>query len=282
LRAGEWLAPALLVAVFVLIALFVNPLREALTEDDSWLYAQTAQRFANEGTYRLHSYATANMPVQIYWSAALSKLFGFSLVTLRLSTLVLSCLGLLAFYGLLRDLGLTHARAVGLALVYLCNPYALIFSYSFMTDVQFLSWMMVALFFYARGLRSNCIWRVLGGSLAAAAAIGTRQFGVMLIGGMVLCWACDPDRRQKVWIYGAGLVFATWRCDMARHLVPLPPDVDAVGCAALAGRPLALGAGTLIGRGGLASGRRSPVRHVVSPPALAALARAGRAFVAPS
>jgi hypothetical protein len=206
LRAGEWLAPALLVAVFVLIALFVNPLREALTEDDSWLYAQTAQRFANEGTYRLHSYATANMPVQIYWSAALSKSLRFlarDLAPVDSGAVVPRPACLLRSAARSRA---DAARAVGLALVYLCNPYALIFSYSFMTDVQFLSWMMVALFFYARGLRSNCIWRVLGGSLAAAAAIGTRQFGVMLIGGMVLCWACDPDRRQKVWIYGAGLV----------------------------------------------------------------------------
>jgi 4-amino-4-deoxy-L-arabinose transferase-like glycosyltransferase len=142
--------PVILLAVFLAVAVFVDPLRDALTEDDSWFYAWTAQRTIADGVFRLHSYATASMPIQVFWAAALSKVFGDSLITLRLSTLLLSCAGSFAFYGLLRDLGLSGRRALGLALVYLCNPYGLVFSFSFMTDVQFTSWLLMRLFLYGR------------------------------------------------------------------------------------------------------------------------------------
>ena len=197
--------PVILLAVFLAVAVFVDPLRDALTQDDSWFYAWTAQRMIADGVFRLHSYATASMPVQVFWATALSKIFGGSLITLRLSTLLLSCAGLLAFYGLLRDLALSSRRALGLALVYLCNPYGLVFSYSFMTDVQFTSWLLIALFLYGRGLRGANVGAVLSGSLAAAAAIGTRQFGVMLIGGLALCWAGDRQRRTNARLYVTGV-----------------------------------------------------------------------------
>ena len=42
-------------------------------------------------------------------------------------------------------------------------------------------------------------------SLAASAAILTRQFGAVLIGGIVLVWAISEDRRLNMTLIATGL-----------------------------------------------------------------------------
>jgi hypothetical protein len=64
----------------------------------------------------------------------------------------------------------------------------LLLSFTFMSDVQFLGWMLAALFLYVRGLRRGSDALVFLGSIAAAGAIGTRQFGVAIVAGLLVAW----------------------------------------------------------------------------------------------
>ena len=78
-----------LLLVVVLAIVFVNPLREIMTADDGWAYALSVRHLVETGEYKLHDWASVNMPVQIYWVGLLAKLFGYSFTILRLSTLLL-------------------------------------------------------------------------------------------------------------------------------------------------------------------------------------------------
>lgn len=60
------------------------------------------------GRFALTSSASANVIAQAYWGALFCFPVGFSFTALRLSTLVLGGLGILALYLLLRELGI-HA-----------------------------------------------------------------------------------------------------------------------------------------------------------------------------
>lgn len=204
--------PIVLVAAVLAVALLVDPLREAVTQDDAWFYAWTARRFLESGAFQLHSYATASMPAQVLWAGMLASALGDSLATLRVSTLLASTLGLLAFHGLLLDQGLSRRRALAFALLLFASPYGFVFSYSFTTDVPFASWLLVATFLLGRALRDDDLRAALAASVAGAAAIGTRQFGVMLIAGALVVWAFDPRRRSNARHYVAGLVLP---CAMA-------------------------------------------------------------------
>ena len=63
----------------------------------------------------------------------------------------------------------------------LASPLAFRFAFNFMTDIPYMTWSVVAIFAYTRGWRTASLsWAVLG-SLAAAAAILPRQFGVPLV-----------------------------------------------------------------------------------------------------
>ncbi len=192
-------APVLLVASALLLSLaIVNPFREMLAQDDAWIYARMVQHLLATGKYQLDAATAANMPVQIYLAAGLARIFGYSLVLLRFTTLGLFTVGLICWYSLLRELGNSRAVATLFTLAVLANPIVLVLSFAFMSDVQFIAWVLLAQMLYVRGIRRNSAWLLFLGSLAAGCAIGTRQFGIALIVGLLAAWlvAKGPARPQ--------------------------------------------------------------------------------------
>ncbi len=178
----------LVVVVFAAMIAIVNPFRELLTQDDGWAYARSVKHLLDTGEYRVDAWAAPNTAVQIYLAAGLARIFGYSLSLLRISTLLLFLCGAIAFYRLLYESGSDSALAAALTLALICSPIVLLLSFTFMTDVQFLGWMLIACWLNARGLRRRSAAALLLGGLAAALAIGTRQFGVALPAGLAFSW----------------------------------------------------------------------------------------------
>jgi Dolichyl-phosphate-mannose-protein mannosyltransferase len=201
----KYLGLCLLLLLFVLVTVFVNPLRETPIDDD-WAYGLTVRHLLNTGEYRLHDWSAANMPVQVYWAAFLARTFGYSFSILRCSTLILLLVGLIAFYQLLRDFGVGDIEASLLTFALLCSPALFFLSFTFQTDVQFLGWQILALWLYSRAIREQRYSYMALASLAAFAAVGTRQFGAALVGGLVLTWFIFEQRcLRKVPLYLVGL-----------------------------------------------------------------------------
>jgi 4-amino-4-deoxy-L-arabinose transferase-like glycosyltransferase len=212
----------LVIAVFATIVAIVNPARELLTQDDGWAYARSVKHLLETGEYRLDSWAAANMPVQIYFAAGVARIFGYSLSTLRICTLLLYLGGAIAFYRLLCELGTSVGHAAALTLAFLCSPMVLWLGFTFMTDVQFLGWVSIACWLYARGLRSGSLMALFLGGLAAALGVGTRQFGVALPAGLVFAWiVAGPRNRVRVTAILAGIVMPAgaflWQLSAARE-----------------------------------------------------------------
>jgi hypothetical protein len=206
--AAMWKCPGLyLVLLFFLpVVGFVNPLREVMIQDD-WAYALTVRHLLTTGEYRLHDWAAANMPVQIYWAALLARAFGYTFAVLHCSTLVLLLVGLITLYWLLRDSGIADIESSLLTLAVLSSPAVLLLSFTFQTDVQFLGWQILALWLYSRALTQHRYLLMALASIAASAAIGTRQFGVVLVAGLVATWIMfEPQRLRKAALYLVGLM----------------------------------------------------------------------------
>ena len=208
-------APFFLVAAtFLLATAIINPFREMLWQDDSWSYARMVQHLLSTGQYHLDDWAAANMPTQIYLAAGLSKIFGYSLILLRCTTVALLAVALTSLYLLLRELGHSRQISAGMALVLLASPLVLLLGFSFQSDVQFLGWFLLALWLYVRGFRRGSTWNIFFASLAAGCAIGTRQFGIAIVVGLVAKWvvSASPSRlplRQLGIAIAAPLVAAT-------------------------------------------------------------------------
>jgi len=180
--------PCFVIAGLLLAIIVINPFREMLSQDDGFAYARSVRHLLATGKYRLDPWSAANMPVQIYLAAGMSKLIGYSLSLLRCTTLALLAVGLGSFYALLRETSHKSDEASVLTLGLLASPLVLMLAFTFMSDVQFLGWFLLALWLYVRGMRTKSAGIMLFGSLALGFAIGTRQFGIAVIGGLVLSW----------------------------------------------------------------------------------------------
>lgn len=165
------------------------------TRDDDWAYALTVRHLLLHHEYRLHDWATANMPAQIAWGAAFCAAFGFSFAALRLSTLTLLALALLDLARRLRHAGLAPGDVSVLLAVVHGSPLVFLLSLTFMTDVPFLATFTLAAGAYGSALRNGSVRAMALASALAAAAILTRQFGVAL--PIAVAAVTLPDRGSR-------------------------------------------------------------------------------------
>ena len=199
MRPAVW-APAALVLGWTALWLATVPLGDFPLNDD-WTYGLAVQSILQTGRLSLLPWSSANAFAQLYWGALFCRLFGFSYEVLRLSTAVLGAAGVLATYGLLRELRASAGVAALGALVVGCNPLYLSQSVTFMTDVPFAALTIVSFWLCARRL------------MAPAYGIGLlavliRQFAVVL----PVAFAAAMLRRQRhsagQWAALAGSVLA--------------------------------------------------------------------------
>jgi 4-amino-4-deoxy-L-arabinose transferase-like glycosyltransferase len=202
-RGGAGLA--VVVILFLAAAAAVNPLREAPYDDD-WAFGETVQHLLETGQYRLNDWLAPNMPLQAVWGALFCLPGGYSFAALRLSTIVLAVIGMVAFRGLAVEHGISRGAANLLTLCLGSSPLFFKLSLTFLSDVPFLAVTLVATLFYTRALRDERWSSWLAASLAASAAIFIRQFGMALVGGIVLIWLVDARRWQRLPRYLLGVL----------------------------------------------------------------------------
>lgn len=149
--------------------------------NDDWIYAAGVASWLAEGEVTYYAPVAPNLILQVLWGGVCCLLGGgFSFVALRVSTLLLAGVGLVAFYQFIKVVTGEQRLAFAAGLILLTNPIYYNLSFSFMTDVPFTALVLVGLWQYALYFRDGrTVYRVLG-AVAAIAAFGIRQPGLML------------------------------------------------------------------------------------------------------
>jgi hypothetical protein len=195
--------------LFLLTIFFVNPVREEVSDDD-FSYILTVRHLAQTGEYRLHDWAVANMPFQVYWGRIAAFILGDRLSSYIISTLILAVFGLVSFYLLCREHGLDQTQAALWTLALYGSPLFLRYSFSFMTDVPFLSLLIIALLLYTQAIRIRSFSRMFLASLIASSAILTRQIGLLIIPALLMTLLIQKSWRDQ------------WLLLLSGILVPVP------------------------------------------------------------
>lgn len=243
LRLADWIAPAVVIAISAAAWAFlfrvIPPDRQNFPLADDWAYARGFLMFARgEG---LHYLNWAPMPQLAQWLWALPFYWlgppALPLVSLRISTIVISWLGLWGFYDLLRQGGLSSSQAAfGTALLAL-NPLFFLIQGSFMTDVPSLSLCLLSLAFYGRAINGEKAGWLLPAIVAAVLAAINRQNSVAApIAAAIMLWRRPKLRWQLQW---DGAVFIPIAAAVAVHLwfterqdvMHLPPKILAPNLA---------------------------------------------------
>jgi hypothetical protein len=225
-RLPGWLWPILLSALaWLVIFLAIPPARQNFPLDDDWAFAHGAIWFAHG--LGIHYSRWASMPQlgQWLWSFPFLYLTELAHVALRISVIVLSWLGLVAFYDLLRREKIPAGAATYAVCVLALNPLFFISQGTYMTDVPALSLGLLALSFYVRALdEKNGRWLLLASLLAVLAAM-TRQTMLVVPAAAGILLLRRPELRWKPgWLVavslpaGVGLYTCWWftqRSDVA-------------------------------------------------------------------
>jgi hypothetical protein len=216
---------------WALIFLLFPPAQQNFPLMDDWAFSHSVLRLARHGEISYGGYAA--MPQLGQWLFALPflRLRGPVHALLRLSTLAISGVGLVAYYDLVasRSPGLGRAGLVTATLAF--NPYFFLLQGTFMSDVPALSFALAALALYQRGFTDRRPVLLLGGSLAGILAGATRQNTAALFLAAGLMLAAHPwKRRVGAWLsilapLSAVIAVSIWfslRPDTTKKLPQLP------------------------------------------------------------
>lgn len=201
--------------------------------NDDWAFARGAFLFAQgEG---IHYAGWASMPQlgQWLWACPFLWLLGASHFALRVSTIVLSWLGLWAFYDLLRGEGVERRPAAFATATLAFSPLFFLLQGTFLTDVPALALSLAALALYRRGFADNRPALLAAGCAVAVLAAVTRQNTVAVAAAAgLLLWRTPALRRNPLALgavllpFAAGLVAHVWfgrRADGVPAVPGVPP-----------------------------------------------------------
>ena len=150
-------------AAGALVLAFVPP-RYEVPQNDDWAYLLTVRLWFETGSLPHLGWNDPTLVGHAAWGALFASFLGVSYTSLRISTLVLAWVGVVATWGILRRCGLGRAASFLGAASLLFNPLYLVLSWSFNTDVPYVA------------LAAASAWALLGaleaGSLARLAAAG--------------------------------------------------------------------------------------------------------------
>ena len=181
-----------LLVVFVFVASWaIVPIFTATPVGDDWVYSLSVEHLLDDGRLEILDLSVTTLVFQVLWGSLFGFIFGNGFGTQRLSTVVLFGLSGIAFYSLLRTLGISYARSALGAAAYLFNPLSFVLAFSFMTDPHYVATMVISVAFYAAGLPINRPSRklILAGAFFAGCAFLVRQQGALIplaIGGWLL------------------------------------------------------------------------------------------------
>ncbi|GEM_PF-2048741 len=139
----------LLIFVFLFAIVLTNPLGEMALNDD-WFYYDALKSFGIRN-FQLDPWITPSLMGQIFYAKIFILIFGFSFAGVRLLTLGLALVSGCYFMKLLKKMGLGDATAFLLSLLWLFNPIFYSLSFTFMTDVPALSFVIIGFYFYFKG-----------------------------------------------------------------------------------------------------------------------------------
>ena len=174
---------------------------------DSWIYSEAVNWFRRTGQIRFPGYTEAMPVAQVLYGAAWGSIFGSSPASLDIATACLGIVAALLLYGLAMRCGARSWQALAAAGLMICNPCFLFLSFSFMTEVPFVTAMLAChlAFAHAGGERQirwlwiSAMFGVVAFAIrpfAGAALVGS--FAAILIYDAILPWHRQATIKEMI------------------------------------------------------------------------------------
>ncbi len=183
-RASWVVDTVVLLVTWIAMIAIAHPWGDFPVNDD-WVYAAAARSVLN-GHFEVYSFSSANVGVLAYWGALFARVLGDSADALRISTLCLGFVGIVALYALMRSIWGDRTIALVAALATIVNPIYFSLACTFMTDVPFVALVVLSMLAVMRGIERDDDRLVVAGLAVALVTTTMRQFAVVVFAGYAL------------------------------------------------------------------------------------------------
>jgi hypothetical protein len=181
--------------VFLLILVIIPPFFDFPLNDD-WAYAKSVKIFSETGNIKFSDWTAASFLAQLLWGYLFTLPTGFSFMALRISTIVLAFIGILCFYFILKELKFSEKLSVLGSLLLFFNPIFFNLSYTFMSDIPFISVVLLSLLFYLKFIKTNKNIFLILGTLFSIIAFLIRQHGIIISFAMLIYMILDRKKHK--------------------------------------------------------------------------------------
>jgi len=164
--------------LWLIMVLLVQPIGDFPLNDD-WCFGKVVYLLIEKGTLDFQVSAPT-LFTQALWGAVFCMPFGFSFTALRMSTLTLGLIGILATFFTLKEVSNNKLICIVGTLLIAVNPLYFVLANSFMTDVPFYAFMMLSVLFFIRAIKYERNPDILIATILACIAILTRQIGLVI------------------------------------------------------------------------------------------------------
>lgn len=169
----------IVIAIYIVTILALLPLHNSGFSDD-FAYHHVVSNYLHTGVLKLDEWGAPSLVFQVFWAVLFSKLFGFSYITLQLSSIVLFLFGIIAFYFLLKEINVDDKKAVFFTCALFSTPLVLLYAVTFLTYIPYVSMLLITLYLSVLSLKKEKWYFSLLATLAGMSAFLIRQLGLGL------------------------------------------------------------------------------------------------------
>lgn len=165
--------------LFLVQIIVISPLGEFALNDD-WVHTVTIYNFLKFGVLSYPDWISPNSHILMAYGAVLGTVFGFSFSLFRISTIVFSWGIIILMYRLLRKCDVPVVSSLLLALLIWANPIFMNLSYTFMSDIPSLFFLVASLYWYFLGFKESKVTYLTLGSALSVLGFFIRQTNIVL------------------------------------------------------------------------------------------------------
>jgi len=177
-KSQQTLHLSIISLLWIVSFIIIKPIGNFPLADD-WAYSKTVEIFVKTHHLKILDWYAMTFVTQMLWGALFCSIFGFSFFVLRLSTIVIGIIGVVYFYILLKKLANSQVALLS-TLVIAFNPLYFCLSYSFMTDVPFLSLTIISLYYYIEAIKTERLSFFIIATIVSLLATMLKQMGIIL------------------------------------------------------------------------------------------------------
>ncbi len=180
----------LITCLYVLVFVLMLPLRDQAFQDD-WAYILSLKKSLINNSLLIVDWSSSTLVFMLIFAGVFSKLFGFSIALTHFTSILLTFLGTICFYLLLKRLKIDELKSTIFAILYFSHPWIFQFSYTFLTDIPFVSLAVISLYLFTKGLQDKNTNVMFLAGLSAGCSFLVRQLGLAFPASLIILFLFD-------------------------------------------------------------------------------------------